>query len=325
MALQGFDPQTKKRANGKPRVLICDGFGIHETVEVFEFCFANNIIPCRLPSHTSHILQLCDVAVFAPLKAAYRDNVERLERGGINTVGKQHFTYLYSPAREQAFTKRNIVAGWNKAGLFPFNPEKVLRDLPKPVVQASNPNVASTIVPAPLVTPTVPLTPATPTSAESVIALQNIIISRDGQDLDSATKDSLKRHVVKLAKATQKSFAHCSMQRSRIGSLLKTNNEAKPRREGKSVVLGKARVISFDDLKEARKKRAERDMERERKKGSKQGRRKGEMKVAAVESLTIDPSLSSEATAEIYARGRRSQGEEIVRSPSWRAPVAEMY
>jgi hypothetical protein len=68
-----FDPQTKERANGKPRVLICDGFGSHETLEVLEFCFENNIILCRLPSHTSHKLQPCDVAVFASLKAAYRD------------------------------------------------------------------------------------------------------------------------------------------------------------------------------------------------------------------------------------------------------------
>jgi len=77
-----FDPQTKGIANGKPRVLISDGFGSHETLEILEFCFANNIILCRLPSHTSHKLQPCDVSVFAPLKTAYRDPVERLNRGG---------------------------------------------------------------------------------------------------------------------------------------------------------------------------------------------------------------------------------------------------
>ncbi|KAF1818899.1 CENP-B protein, partial [Dissoconium aciculare CBS 342.82] len=70
---QVFDPQTRDRANGQPRVLICDGFGTHETLKILEFCFAHNIILCRLPSHTSHKLQPCDVAVFAPLKAAYRD------------------------------------------------------------------------------------------------------------------------------------------------------------------------------------------------------------------------------------------------------------
>jgi hypothetical protein len=93
-----FDPETKERTNGKPRVLICDGFGTHETLEVLEYCFENNIILCHLPSHTSHKLQPCDVAVFAPLKAAYRDQVDRLERAGTNTIGKEHFTSLYSPA-----------------------------------------------------------------------------------------------------------------------------------------------------------------------------------------------------------------------------------
>ena len=127
-----FDPQTSGRVNQKPRMLICDGFGTHVTLEILEFCFENNIILCRLPSHTSHKLQPCDVAVFAPLKAAYCDQVERLERGGGNTIGKAHFTSLYSPARERAFTKKNILAGWAKSGLFPFNPNRVLRDTPKP-------------------------------------------------------------------------------------------------------------------------------------------------------------------------------------------------
>ncbi|KAM0714718.1 hypothetical protein Q7P37_009735 [Cladosporium fusiforme] len=55
-----FHPQTSERANGKPRVLICDGFGTHETLEILEHCFANKIILCRLPSHTSHKLQIND-------------------------------------------------------------------------------------------------------------------------------------------------------------------------------------------------------------------------------------------------------------------------
>jgi hypothetical protein len=105
-----FDPQTKGQANNKPRVLISDGFGTHETLEVLEFCFENNITLCRLPSYTTHKLQPCDVGVFAPLKEAYRDEVDRLFRGGTNTIGKEHFTSVYSPARERAFTKRNITS-----------------------------------------------------------------------------------------------------------------------------------------------------------------------------------------------------------------------
>jgi hypothetical protein len=96
-----FDPQTRELANQKPRVLICDGFGTHETLEILEFCLGNNIL-CRIPSHTSQKLQPCDISGFGPLKAAYRDHVGRLERGGVGTIGKEHFIYLYSPARERA-------------------------------------------------------------------------------------------------------------------------------------------------------------------------------------------------------------------------------
>jgi hypothetical protein len=69
-------------------------------------------------SHTSHKLQPLDVGVFASLKTAYRDRVERLYRGGVTIVGKEHFTSLYSPAREEAFKKRNIMARWAGSGLY---------------------------------------------------------------------------------------------------------------------------------------------------------------------------------------------------------------
>jgi hypothetical protein len=107
---QVFDPQTKDRAKGRPRVLINDGFASHETLEVLELCFENNIVLCRLPSHISHKLQPCDVGVFGPLKTAYRDEVERFCRGGFETVSKEHFTALYATARNKAMTTRNITA-----------------------------------------------------------------------------------------------------------------------------------------------------------------------------------------------------------------------
>jgi hypothetical protein len=58
-----FDPETKE-----PRVLIGDGFGTHETLKILQYCFDNNIILCRIPSHTSHKLQPCDISVFSSLK-----------------------------------------------------------------------------------------------------------------------------------------------------------------------------------------------------------------------------------------------------------------
>jgi hypothetical protein len=175
-----FDPETKERANGRPRVLILDGFGTHETLEILEYCFANNIILCRLPSHTSHKTQPCDVAVFGPLKTAYREQVERLEQGGVNTIGKQHFTSLYKPARERAFTPKNIRAGFAASGLFPFNPDRVLRTVAKPPDELT----LAVIDEAPCQGDVEPQTPVTPVSAEGLMSLQNLILEKDAHSLD---------------------------------------------------------------------------------------------------------------------------------------------
>jgi DDE superfamily endonuclease len=130
-----FDPQTKPRANQRPRILISDGFGTHESLEALQYCFETHIILCAYRRTPFIRLQPCDVGVFGPLKAAYREQVERLYRGGANTVGKQHLTSLYSRAREQAITSRNVKSGWSKTGLYPFSPDRVLGDIQKPLVE----------------------------------------------------------------------------------------------------------------------------------------------------------------------------------------------
>jgi hypothetical protein len=165
-----FDPETKERANKRLCVLICDGFGTYETLEILEFYFENNILLYRLPSYTSYKLQPCDVAVFAPLKAAYRNQVDRLERGGVNTIGKEHFTSLYSSTRERAFTSKNIKAGFAVSGLFPFNPDRVLRSIPAPPAEPAIPRTDDIRVGS-CRQDVEPQTPITPVSAEAFISL----------------------------------------------------------------------------------------------------------------------------------------------------------
>lgn len=94
----------------------------------------------------------------------------------MNTIGKQQFTSLYSPAREKAFTERNIVVGWSKAGLFPFNPQRVLQDMEKPfakLTKAAGSRSACASV--------------TPVSAAGFEALQDTIIN-DAHALDGLDK-----------------------------------------------------------------------------------------------------------------------------------------
>ncbi|KAF5852433.1 hypothetical protein GGP41_007835 [Bipolaris sorokiniana] len=300
-----FDPQTRDLANGKPRVLICDGFGTHETLEVLEFCLCNNIMLCRLPSHTSHKLQLCDVGVFAPLKTAYRDQVERLNRGGINIVGKEHFTSLYDPARTKAFTRRNIKAAWAASGLLPFNPERVLQDMPRPPAELTV-SIASEVMPS---DPgdEIPVTPVTPVNTEGLVSLHDLI-KQDTSTLDEPSKQRLQRRVQKLASAAQISFAKQGLLQDHNRLLAKINGEAKVRRATRSVVLGKAKVMSYEDLEEARAKRAAKEKVVAERGKAKRGRKR---EVAQPDSYELEPTIQVARMSEVVG--------------PWRAPVARMY
>lgn len=113
----------------------------------------------------------------------------------MNTIGKEHFTSLYSPARERAFTKKNILAGWSKAGLFPFNPDKVLRDISSPPVECTEDLevLTSRTLQGPAMQ-----SPKMPVSAETFVSLQDLILEQDASELDPTNKCSLQRHLRKL-------------------------------------------------------------------------------------------------------------------------------
>jgi hypothetical protein len=316
-----FDAQTRGLANGKPRLLICDGFGTHETLEILEFCFEHNIILCRLPSHTSHKLQPCDVGVVAPLKTAYRDEVERLNRGGVDKVGKEHFTYLYQPARDRALTKRNIKAAWAATGLFPFDPKRVLRDIPKPpLTELTVPDRSDACLRDELLTP---VTPVTPVTTEGLSSLHNLIKE------DACASERLQRRVQKLASAAQISFAKQHLLQDHNRLLAKINGEAKVRRSTKSVVLGKAKVMSFEDLEVARVKRATKD-KATADKGKGERRRKRKNPAPEVGETEVMGEAAGKSDGKCGRKRKKSAPEvnvveiEIVSEP-WRAPVARMY
>jgi hypothetical protein len=246
-----FEPSTRERANSRPRILISDGFETNESLDVLKFCLENNIVPCRLPSHTSHKLQPCDVSVFGPLKTAYREQVERLERRGANAVNKEHFVLLYRRARDAALTARNIRSGWSKAGLFPFNPSRVLDGMSAPIEGPA-------AHPPPLGAPHVQelsnsQTLTTPTTTEGVHHLYRIIEEKLGAN--GTTRNPC---LEKLLHATEKAFADRSLFHDENESLLKQNDERRVRQNAKSTVIsqGDAKVISSADIVEMQRRQA---------------------------------------------------------------------
>ena len=331
-----FDPQTKDIAGRRPRVLLCDGFDTHETLEIMEFCFENNIILCRLPSHSSHELQPCDVSVFAPLKDAYRDQVERLERGCVGKIGKEHFIYLYSPARERVFTPRNIRAGWARAGLFPFNPERVLRNFPKPAAVPTDTagNQASACFGVPV--HRTPLrSPVTPTSAEAVTALHDLI-KEDAKLLEDPDRQRLQKHLQKLTNATQLSFAERALLTEHNQFLAKINNEAKPRRATRGKVVGTARVMSYEDIERAKAERAISEARKEAKSEARKAKKaKEDLSTAlsyghtTISKQKIDEQSKRNAEGDTHLQEERAAQQAgtdtALPSTLFRAPVAKMW
>jgi len=250
-----FEPLTRATANGKPRILISDGLASHECLKVLTFCYEHNIILCRLPSHTSHKLQPCDVAVFGPLKTAYREQVERLFRGGAGTIGKQHFTLLYSRARATAMTARNIRSAWSKAGLVPLNPQRVLRTLEAPPLQPE-PLLPQTS--APLDSENMhgpPMTLKTPTSASGLTRMRDTI----DEVLRAMSNDNSKLHVQKLYNAAEQSLAKCALLTDENKFLVEQNCEKKARQAVRATIPGPAKIMTYEDIVRARQAQKEKE------------------------------------------------------------------
>ncbi|KAI9146769.1 hypothetical protein HJFPF1_13508 [Paramyrothecium foliicola] len=247
-----------------------------------------------------------------------------------------------SPARDQALTSRNIRAGWPKAGLFPFNPDRVLCDVSKPptdliALQASEVNAVSCLQDH------VPQTPFTPVSAEAVASLHKLI-EQDLYMLDEMNRPRLEKHLQKLTHAAQLSFAERSLLQENNQFLAQMNNEAKVRRSTKSEILGRAKVMSYEDLENALAMRASKEAAKEAKRAEKDAKRVThslKLKQAPLGKKNRGRKTKNHGTGpevapvkqpteqEISILGHvvwtceaHEQGE-VVRSPS-RAPIAPM-
>ena len=216
-------------------------------------------------------------------------------------------------------TKKNILAGWAKAGLFPFHPDRVLRDITKPV--ADLPIHTACENRGPCQQDEVVQTPVTPASSEGLTSLLNLIKQDPHNEMNQARYQ-------RLANAAQTSFAQQALDQDQIQFLAEMNNEAKGRRKTKSHILGNARVMSFEDIEAARAKRVEQDVAKEAKGKRKRGRPKS---VVPEAEATVDKgkrkkrkSAMLEEATMVQTSGTHSVEEESAPQP-WRAPVAWMW
>jgi hypothetical protein len=122
-----FIPLTAPEDPSEWRLLVIDGHHTHTTVDFMWECFSNKVYIVFLPAHTSHMLQPLDVAVFGPLKTAFKKHLS--QQGGHDSssiVAKKRFLYCYHRARLDTLTETNICSGWRATGLWPLSKHRAL-------------------------------------------------------------------------------------------------------------------------------------------------------------------------------------------------------
>jgi hypothetical protein len=129
------------------------------------------------------------------------------------------------------------------------------------------------------------------------------LIKQDNYAEDEMSKQRLQRHIQKFANAAQTCFTERALQRAQIKFLRKMNNEAKVRRSTKALVLGTAKVMSYEDLELARASRATKDAAKAKGKGKRGRKRKSiapeEEEVTAIKSKRDRKQRSPAPVADV--------------------------
>lgn len=136
-----------------PVILFVDGHKSHLTINVSEFCREHEIVLVALYPNATHMLQPMDVAVFKPLKVAWRHEIQdwRIKNNAVK-IKKGEFAGLLKNSMEKTDMKSHLQNGFKACGLFPFNADNIPygKLLVQPGTTASNSaiqNEATTIAP----------------------------------------------------------------------------------------------------------------------------------------------------------------------------------
>jgi hypothetical protein len=169
----------------RPLLFIIDGAKGHIDLAALNFAVGRGIQVLCLPSNSTHILQVADVAVFRPFKMMWSSACETLkeDRGRlvlrephqplVRGIRRGDIVPLVLKAWDKAMTSENIKAGFKRTGIYPYDPsaytytkEKQLKSLgglplllsPSKVFLES-PVIAQAVERTPSVTETSPVRP----------------------------------------------------------------------------------------------------------------------------------------------------------------------
>lgn len=107
-----------------PLLLLLDNHRSHVTIEVIDLAIEHGITILTLPPHCSHKLQPLDVGVFGPVKKSYFVQCDAWTKNHIGLLLEiQHVAEIAAKALRISLNARNIAVGFERSGIFEFNPE----------------------------------------------------------------------------------------------------------------------------------------------------------------------------------------------------------
>ena len=112
----------------EPTLLLYDGHSSHINAPLIDWA-QKHIILFLLPAHTSHLLQPLDVGIFGAFKNVYYQQCrEHMRAHPGQIVSRYDICHLTAKAYSTALNPRNIIAGFKRTGVFPFNPSVIAED-----------------------------------------------------------------------------------------------------------------------------------------------------------------------------------------------------
>lgn len=117
--LQAFLAATKPTAD-RPILLILDNHTSRFDVEFLEEALKNHVYVLLLPPNLTHLLQPADVGVFSSLKARINKACQEFTVAG-GSIDKLTVARIAFPEWLACISKDNILSGFRKTGVWPFN------------------------------------------------------------------------------------------------------------------------------------------------------------------------------------------------------------
>ena len=276
-----FNPITRQKLGDnkdRTRLLICDGHDSHISAKFVAHCIENNIYLFLLLPHSSHLLQPLDVGVFSPLKSAVSANLDQLIRVGITRLEKVEWVESYIRARPNAFTEKNIRAGWRHSGLAPTNRHKHFQ-----IPSADD----SSLTPQPAAALSIPtFEDLLRNSAElDLVALDSLNLKLSELAIKNEINTPIRREMPKVLSRNRQLLAKNAILTRRLADIERIVCERKERKNGKRNVLKGKTVVSTLEVREELKKCEARTNSNKSKRGRKGTRNQGKA-IQEVESTS---------------------------------------